>query len=92
MHKYVRTHQDSSGNRFGNAFIVSGYSHTMEAFQQLLKEARKHFPGLTESDVECRTVIKSGWCDGCAVLRFPCEPDTKKHGWLNVEKLPDIVC
>ncbi len=92
MQKYIRTHAIESGARFGNAFIIPNhYDHSLESFRMLLDEAKKAFPDLQESDVQCRTVTKSSFCQGFPVLRFPCEPDERKDGWVNVDRLTGIV-
>lgn len=92
MNKYIRTHYVEDGSKSGNAFIIANNSdHSLKGFRKLLKEARKAFPDLKEDDVECRTVVNSSWCEGGAVLRFPCPPDIVIDGWTNVEKLPNVV-
>lgn len=97
-HKYIVSH--SWGNnathdeyRSGNAFIIpNNYDHSLAGFIRMLKEARKSFPSLKLSDVECLTVLQSSWCKGCPLIRFPVEPDIKIEGWENQEKrLPDVV-
>ncbi len=89
--KYIRTHQTSGGTRFGNAFLVANhYSHSLAAFRELLTEAQKSFPELTEDDIECRTVRESSWCNNCAVIRFSVPADTVKDGWFNCETLPNL--
>jgi len=92
MSRYIVTHK-SGKSTFSNAFIVAGnYDNSLHGFRLLLLEAQKDFPDLTEESAECRTVLKSGWCQGCPALRFSVEPNTVRDGWLSVnDRLPDIV-
>jgi len=59
--------------------------------QELAAEARKDFPDLKDEDVDCRTVVESGYCKSMPIIRFSVPPDTKKDGWYSCEdRLPDI--
>lgn len=92
MRKFIRTHSfEGVEARYGNAFIVANqYYHSLKLFGELFAEAQKSFPELSEADVECVTVIESGSCKGCPVLRFSCKADIVVDGWTSCESLPDI--
>lgn len=97
--KYIVTHSvdfKSDGVvTFNNAYIIpNNYDHSLKGFQTLVAEARKSFPDLLDEDVECRTVIQSGWCKRCPVIRFLLSsgPAPTVDGWTNCENcINDVI-
>lgn len=95
MEKYIVTHSieydDGHVAYYSNGVIIaSTYNHSIKLYQNLLEEVQKSFPELTESQVECRTVVESRWCKGLPMLFFPLKPQTIAEGWRNVSELPDV--
>ena len=96
FHKYIATHsvefeKDKPPTRFSNAWLMpNNYCHSLAAFMKLVEEARKDFPKLKDEDVECLTVVHSSWCKGFPIIRFTVPADTKRAGWYDCERLPDI--
>jgi len=93
FHKFIVTHSWSDvSTKYGNAFLLKNDSScSMDAYLQMLAEAKKDFPELKPTDVECRTVVASNWCKGFMCMRFSVVPDMKVPGWRNCAMLPDIV-
>lgn len=57
----------------------------------MLAEIRKDF-NISDSQAECRTVIESRWCKGCAVIRFSLPVGSAAVGWTHYEdRLPDVA-
>jgi hypothetical protein len=78
----------------GFGFIIpNNYDHSIAAFKKLFDEATKSFPSLTGEMVECRTVVASGHCKGCPIIRFPIAEHWLENadGWKICKNgLPDI--
>lgn len=97
--KYIVTHCVNFGSEgvtsFNNAFLIPNhYNHSLASFKELVKEARKSFPGLKDDDVECRTVVESPWCKRCPAISFPLPAGEAPtvEGWTNCkDRLPSVV-
>jgi hypothetical protein len=89
LRKYITTH-GTAGSKFSNGFIISNREdHSLRHFRELLDEARRDFPGLSEDDVECRTVTQSHWCEGYPAIRFSLPAGASAEGYTPCESLPD---
>ena len=78
-----------------NGYIISNnYNVTLTTYEELATEARRDFPKLKDSDIECRTVLQSDWCKRCAAISFQLPPDpalTMKDYTNYKNRLPDII-
>lgn len=85
MDKFIRTH-DENGVRYGNGFIVgTPSSHSFGVYREMIAEARKTFPGLSDEHVQCISVCESSISLSYPAIRFACYPDAIRNGWLSVE-------
>jgi hypothetical protein len=110
MHKYLVRHTwGNNENRdehvSWNAFVMPNhYNHSVKVFAEMAALIRQTFPEATDDQVNCRTVVKSAWCNGFPVAHFgltrkqdgnfrPFEPtEEQKQGWtvLDERPLPDM--
>ena len=88
---YIVTHT-AAGATFCNGFVIADhYSHSYASFGELIAVARLAFPGLLDNEIECRTVVASGWCAKCPVIRFPVRVGSEADGWHQCGRIPDVV-
>jgi hypothetical protein len=70
MRKYLVWHE-CDNERHVNAYVLPNhYGHSLKTFKELATIAKSAFSHLKEDDIECCTVVDSGWCKGCPVVRF----------------------
>ena len=70
--------QGSNKKSFCNGFVIaSHYNHSIDAYMELVGWAVDRLPQINRSEIELRTVARSGWCKGCPMIRFPLPVGTK---------------
>lgn len=60
----------------------------LTAFRAMAVKARNAFPGLLESDIECRVVQESIWCRGSPYILFRLPRLLYPEGWQVVDRSP----
>lgn len=92
--KYIVTHKWGNDNEHtsSNAFILPDhYDHSLESYKEMVDEARKDFPDVPDSEMDCRTVVRSSWVKGFPIIRFSVPANTVMKDWQSCEgRLPDI--
>jgi hypothetical protein len=71
-----------------NGFILScTYDYSIKGFKELVKIARKDFPFLKDSDIECFRVIKSSYQKGFPGVSFSLPTNKKKKGYRQIKRI-----
>jgi hypothetical protein len=72
-----------------NGFIISGgtYDKSIEFFKRAAKEAKKDWPHLKDSDIECFVIVQSCYNKGFGGVRFSLPDNAQKEGYRNSEKV-----
>ncbi len=79
----IIAHHKAAGTTFSNGFIISdSYSRDINTYKNLIKIARKDFPQLKLSDIDCIQIIKSSWCQGCTAIHFSLEVKDKHKDYI----------
>lgn len=92
MRKYI-VHHEEDGFRYTNGFIIANhYNHSFAAFKAMRDEAKATFREIPDTKIECHTVLNSGWCKGCPIIRFSLPAGTEMKGWATVhDRIPDFL-
>lgn len=75
------------GPNGSTAFLLVGYCpKTISSYRGLAEEARKSFPALEDSDVQCGVVTRSASVDGFTLIRFSVPGERREiKGWTNYD-------
>jgi len=89
--KFIVEHE-VGGTTYTNGFIIAKhYNHSLAAYKKLVDEARKTFPDLTDEAIDCCTVVASGWCKSCPIIRFLLPNGSRDDGWeFNQDRMTDV--
>lgn len=90
--KFIVTHE-AAGSVFSNAILIpDNYDKRLSAYVALFEEAKRSFPEITQDDVECSVVIKSGWCQGCPIMHISVPAGSAPDGWVQIsDRLNDVA-
>lgn len=84
MDKFIRSHEHD-GVRYSNGFIVGKlHTHSFGVYRDMIAEARKTFPELSDEHVQCISVCESALSLSYPAIRFACYTDAIRNGWLSV--------
>lgn len=90
MNKYIVRHS-VPGRIFANAYLIANnYDNSLHGYLRLKEIAEQDFGKINDYDIECKIVLKSGWCKNCTAIRIPIPSNICPDGWNLVENLPDI--
>ena len=97
--KRIATHKwgsNETNDEFtnSNGFVISNgsYSRSIAFFNELANEAKRDFPELLDSDIECFVITKSTYNKGFAGVRFPLPANTRKAGYSDCVKVDFQIC
>ena len=90
--KFIATHKwgnNPTNDEFtnSNGFILScTYDYSIKGFNELAAIAKKDFPFLKDSDIECFIVTKSSYNKGFPGVRFALPENQTKEGYSQVPR------
>ena len=93
-YRYIYWRSDmgkKEGNRFANIHLLVGYNQrTITDFQGMADELRQTFPGATNDEIRCGSVIKSSYCQEFSLIMWDTYiPEGEYSGWQQKEKGQD---
>jgi hypothetical protein len=83
--KRIVTHKWGENEEYtsSNGYVISAgtYNKSLKFFMELMREARKDFPGLKLSDIQPFIITASTYNKGFAGITFSLPKNTKKDGY-----------
>ena len=92
MRKFIVEHTfgDNGGVATNGIIIPTHYGDSLKCYKELAEVARESFPDLSDKDMRCSRVIKSDYCYGMILIRFPLPVGTRCEGWHFCNHLSDV--
>ncbi len=80
---------EAGGGHFANGFIFGDYGWSIKKYRELADMAKKDFPKLKDSEIECNVVIDSTYMKHFAFVQFPLPSEITHKDYREYMRFPD---